>query len=212
MDLRQVENRSLARRVGVPAAMGSSLLPAMSDSNVGDSGVLPITLDALPQILESLRPDILRTALQIDPSDAEDAVQQALETALLKFNQFQGQTDAELRGWLRTIVRNACLMRLRRRRETSGISSFGPLVTPEETPSAAVRRDEERAQLIDLLTQLGESEREAVLLRYFENWSIKLIAAQMQRTEMAVAGLLKRGLAKLRASTSPSQWSRLLGA
>lgn len=180
----------------------------ISDASEGK----PVAVDTLPQILQSLRPDLVRTAQQIDSSDAEDAVQQALEIALQKFNQFQGQTDAELRGWLRTIVRNACLMRLRKRRETTGVSSIDQLMTTEETPSAAVRLDEERLQLIDLLAELGDSEREAVLLRYFENWSIKMIAAQMGRTEMAVAGLLKRGLSKLRASTSPSQWSRLLGA
>lgn len=171
----------------------------------------PLLTRALPQILEALRPDLLRTAQQIDQADAEDAVQEALEVALRKFSQFRGQTDAELRGWLRMIVRNVCLMRLRKRQPVTGLSAVAENAATEETPSAAARCGEERAQLVNMLADLLEPEREAVLLRYFENWSLKQIAAQMNRTDMAVAGLLKRGLTKLRSSTSPSEWSRLLG-
>lgn len=171
-------------------------------------------MDQLPELLESLRPALLRAAQQINPSDAEDAVQEAMEIALRKFPQFKGNTRNELLGWLRTSVRNVCYMRFRKRRETTGVnsSSIIRVVDGEESPSEVIRGEEERTKLIEMLARLTDAEREAVQLKYFENWSLKKISAQMNRSDSAIGGLLKRGLEKLRGNTSPSQWSRLLGS
>jgi RNA polymerase sigma-70 factor (ECF subfamily) len=48
------------------------------------------------------------------------------------------------------------------------------------------------------MDQLPETQREALRLRYVEGLSLKEIAEKMDKTEMAAAGLLKRGLQSLR--------------
>ncbi len=53
-------------------------------------------------------------------------------------------------------------------------------------------------QLSVALARLLPDERRAIVLKNWENQSLTEIAEQMGRTPAAVAGLLKRGLHKLR--------------
>jgi len=48
------------------------------------------------------------------------------------------------------------------------------------------------------LTQLSDEQRLAVILKHFHGWPLAEIAEHMDRTVSAVAGLLKRGLKRLR--------------
>jgi RNA polymerase sigma-70 factor (ECF subfamily) len=59
-------------------------------------------------------------------------------------------------------------------------------------------RDEAAVFLANCLQELPESQREALRLRYVEGASLKEISTAMGKSEMAVAGLLKRGLQALR--------------
>ncbi|MFN9852137.1 MAG: RNA polymerase sigma factor, partial [Planctomycetota bacterium] len=46
--------------------------------------------------------------------------------------------------------------------------------------------------------QIPDTQREAIRMRYLEGMSLKEISKKMDKSEMAVAGLLKRGLQGLR--------------
>ena len=46
--------------------------------------------------------------------------------------------------------------------------------------------------------QLSEDERTAIILKHFQAWSISEISDRLGRPPSAIAGLLKRGLKKLR--------------
>ena len=59
-------------------------------------------------------------------------------------------------------------------------------------------KQERLEQLADALLKLLDDERSAVVLKHFHNWSVAEIAQHLGRTEEAVAGLLRRGLKKLR--------------
>jgi RNA polymerase sigma-70 factor (ECF subfamily) len=74
----------------------------------------------------------------------------------------------------------------------------GWLAADDPSPSAVLLREEQLLQMIDVLDQLPEAQREALLLQHWHGWSLSEIAEQMQRTPTAVAGLLKRGLRTLR--------------
>jgi RNA polymerase sigma-70 factor (ECF subfamily) len=50
----------------------------------------------------------------------------------------------------------------------------------------------------EALALLPDSQREALVLRYWEGWPLAEIARHMKRTHDAVASLLKRGLRQLR--------------
>ena len=193
--------------------------------NVGDSTDGRYWVDRLRrndmpvhELLESFRPELLRLATRIcGEHDAEDAVQEALLRAAERLSTFRGETDAQLRAWLRTIVRNQCLapMRTKRHRVSTDVGQPDPTFVADvpdsiATPSQEARRNEECERLTRLLGKLTPDQLDAISYRYFEEWSISEIAHQMDKSESAVMGLLARALARLRLDTSPSEWSRIL--
>lgn len=59
-------------------------------------------------------------------------------------------------------------------------------------------KQERAEQLASTLLKLLDDERSAVVLKHYHNWSVAEIAQHLDRTQDAVAGLLRRGLKKLR--------------
>lgn len=59
-------------------------------------------------------------------------------------------------------------------------------------------RSERQLRLQAVINELPEGQREAVQLRYLEGLKVGEIAKQMDRSEEAVAGLLKRGLSAIK--------------
>jgi RNA polymerase sigma-70 factor (ECF subfamily) len=66
-------------------------------------------------------------------------------------------------------------------------------------------RAEAALALLDALHSLPETQAEAIRLRYLEGLTLAEIVDRMDKSETAVAGLLKRGLAKLR-TTLGTRW------
>lgn len=146
--------------------------------------------------------------------DASDAVQQALLAAQAHRDQFRGQTAAELAGWLKAILHStlANLIRL----HTQGVRDVGAerpleadltassrrldawLEAGHTSPSARAARNERLAALAAALDALPPDQRDAVLRKHLRGQPLADIAAETGRTAAAVAGLLRRGLARLR--------------
>jgi RNA polymerase sigma-70 factor (ECF subfamily) len=74
----------------------------------------------------------------------------------------------------------------------------GWLAAQQSSPSQQVQRHERMAELMQALAELPEAQREALVLRHCEGWSLADISQHLNRTPAAVAGLLKRGLQQLR--------------
>jgi RNA polymerase sigma-70 factor (ECF subfamily) len=72
------------------------------------------------------------------------------------------------------------------------------LADPQSSPSAGAQRHEQALELSAALAQLPDAQREALEMRYFQGWSLAQIARHLNRSQAAVAGLLKRGLQRLR--------------
>ena len=53
-------------------------------------------------------------------------------------------------------------------------------------------------RLGNALAQLPEAQRQALVLQHWHGWSLAEIAAELGRSPAAVAGLIKRGLQRLR--------------
>jgi RNA polymerase sigma-70 factor (ECF subfamily) len=64
--------------------------------------------------------------------------------------------------------------------------------------------------LAQAVETLPEDQREAIRLRYLEGWSLAQIAEHFDRSQVAVAGLLKRGLRGLREYFDGASSSDLL--
>jgi RNA polymerase sigma-70 factor (ECF subfamily) len=157
----------------------------------------------------------LLARLHLDPRlrgklDPSDVVQQTLVKAHQNREQFRGRTAAEQAGWLRRILANTLIDVARKfQRELAGYSleqAFQEssarleawLAAEQSTPSAVVARQEQLLRLAAALARLPEDQRTAVELHHLRDGSVAEIAGAMGRTEAAVAGLLRRGLKRLR--------------
>jgi RNA polymerase sigma-70 factor, ECF subfamily len=163
-----------------------------------------------------------RVQRRLDPSDI---VQTTFLEAHRDFQQFQGRDINSFLAWLRNILRHNVetehqthltaqkrSAKLEVAATASGDgSSAGPLVnrlaSESSTPSQRMMRDEAAAQLASSMFKLPETQAEAIRLRYLEGQSLRYIAQCMEKTELAVAGLLKRGLKALRSEMADSQSS-----
>lgn len=154
--------------------------------------------------------------------DSSDLVQQTLLQAHQNLGQFRGRTEGEWKAWLRGILANNLKNKLEefgsQKRNLAKERSLEALLDNTSTRLEAWAQDEQlspsdealhREQLQRLATalnQLPEDQRRALALRHLEDCSIAEISRGMARTEPAVAGLLRRGLARLRElmDASPS--------
>jgi RNA polymerase sigma-70 factor (ECF subfamily) len=154
---------------------------------------------------------------QFDPADV---VQETLLRAHRNRDQFQGQSEAQLRAWMRTILKNVLAEALRR---LASRSDAGPqvslhqaleessfrleklLAVDESTPSQRVMREEQLVRLADALARLPEDQRTAIQLHHLDGKSLADVGRHMGRSKEAVAGLLFRGLKTLRESLRDPQ-------
>ena len=152
-----------------------------------------------------------RLRRKMDPSDI---VQQTLLQAHRALEDFRGRTEGEMAAWLRQILARNLAHAVRdfgrdkrninRERElqaavhASSVRLEAWLASEQSSPSQKAQRNERVLKLCDVLAQLPESQREAVELHYWQGCTLAEIAERMERTPAAVAGLLKRGLRKLR--------------
>jgi len=151
-----------------------------------------------------------RARTKIDPSDI---VQQTLLEAHAKQGQFSGD-EAGLLAWLRQALANnlrdawRALRRERRdlAREQSleaaldassnRLASF--LAAAQSSPSRQAVRHEDVLRLTDALALLPDAQREAIVLHHLQDWSLAETALHLGRSDAAVAGLVHRGLKRLR--------------
>lgn len=159
------------------------------------------------RVLARLQLD-LRIQGKVDPSDV---VQLTLMKAHQNLDQFRGTSDGELAAWLRRILANTMTDALRKFQrqvtlerplaETVDESSFKLeqwLAADQSSPSGQAIRQEQLLGLAKALAELPEDQRVAVELRYLKSASVGDIATLLNKTEPAVAGLLRRGLQRLR--------------
>jgi RNA polymerase sigma-70 factor (ECF subfamily) len=72
------------------------------------------------------------------------------------------------------------------------------LVADHSSPSQRAERNEELLRLAGELERLPPAQRQAVELHYLRGWKLEEIAQHLGRGKSAVAGLLHRGLDRLR--------------
>ncbi len=161
----------------------------------------------------------LMARLQFNPRlqaklDASDVVQQTLLQAHTYREQFNGASEAELAGWLRSILANTMAAAGRRfaadardlRRERSLHQSLAEssarieswLAAEQSSPSESVSRGEELVRLASALAKLPADQRQVIELHHLKGWSVAEVAESLQRTKPAIMGLLFRGQQRLR--------------
>jgi RNA polymerase sigma-70 factor (ECF subfamily) len=176
--------------------------------------------ETMGQSLERYRAYLrLLARLHLDPRlrgklDASDVVQQTLLQACQGLAGFRGGSAGELAAWLRQIlarnlahaVRDLCREKRDVARERSLEQALGQssnrlglwLAADQSSPSASAQRKEQAVRLADALESLPESQREALVLHYWQDWTLPEIGRHLGRSPAAVAGLVQRGLKQLR--------------
>lgn len=147
--------------------------------------------------VEARGPALLRLAYALtgDRADAEDVVQDALARALPRWERIRRVGDPD--AYVRRMVVNAHTSRWRRfgRRE-SPVATVRPSgVTP--AADAAMAPDE-RQRIWRACHALPETQRTAVVLRYYEQLEYHEIAALTGVREGSVRSRVSRGIAALR--------------
>ncbi len=160
----------------------------------------------------------MRLRVKEDPSDI---VQRVMLEACHDWKDFRGTSEVELRAWLSKITANVIASLGRHySRQKRAVSREMPfhlslqqsstelhrcLIAKDHPPEHAVLAAERGEQLVAALLKLLEEERTAIVLKHLHQWTVSEIADHLQRTEAAVAGLLRRGLSKLRILLSGSE-------
>ena len=141
---------------------------------------------ALDRLLRACQPDIRRYATRhCRLSDIDDAVQETLLIVVRRLRALR--TVAAFSGWLFTIVRREC-RRLERR--VFGLDGYDELRMEEWL---STHSDEAlRIDLIHALESLPGHYREIVLLRDFEELTLREIAARLALTPAATKSRLHR--------------------
>jgi RNA polymerase sigma-70 factor (ECF subfamily) len=146
--------------------------------------------------------------------DYSELVNETLMVAHERIAQFQGNTEAQLIAWLKRILTNRakdkndywhaeirdvdreCPIEAASEDSSHRLADF--IAAQNSSPSEHVTKEEQLARLARALDELENDHREAIVARYLMQLPVAEIAAQMKRSERAVAGLLLRGRKRLR--------------
>ncbi len=170
--------------------------------------------------IEGLRPYLRAIArMQLEEQfqakiDASDIVQETMLEAHRGLANYRGSSPEELRGWLRKILARNIADEVRKFRRgkrdadlerslEAGLTNSSMCL--EQCVAANISSPDRRAmneeQLILLsmaIEALPDDQRQAVTRHHLKGQSAAEIATAMERTEVAIAGLLRRGLKQLR--------------
>lgn len=170
----------------------------------------------LEQYREYLR---LLARLQLAPHlrtklDPSDVIQETMLDAFRKIEQFDGKHSAQFAAWLRTILARNLAMGVRRfarpgrdvqkerslqtALENSSVCLENWLGDKQPSPPQLVERNERVLHLAEALAQLPDDQRLAVEMKHLEGLSVAEISRQLNRSEVSVTGLLRRGVQKMR--------------
>jgi len=183
--------------------------------------------DALGQLLDRYRDRLRDTANGslgnriLVRADASDVVQQSILSAFRSFHEFVGSNDAQLAAWLDriherniqdTIRMHATAQKRSVSKQVSIDAAGGEIpghhpITNEGEGSAVARSREEIESLMIQIERLPADQRDAVKMRHLSGKGLAEIAVEMDRSKLAVAALIKRGLEKLRRKATTDEQS-----
>ncbi|HWE90258.1 MAG TPA: sigma-70 family RNA polymerase sigma factor [Pseudonocardiaceae bacterium] len=143
-----------------------------------------------------------------DRAAAEDITSETFLRAFRRIDSitYQGR---DVGAWFVTIARNLVLDHLKSSRFRLEITTAEPDDTDrvQSGPEAAVLARATSAQLFGAVRQLGDDQRECVVLRFLQGLSVAETAAAMHRSEGAIKALQHRAVRRL-AQLLPAEFRR----
>jgi len=162
---------------------------------------LPGSPKVIQRLVEENADALYRYAYRLSGSsaDAEDLVQDTFCKAQQRLSQLRDPSRA--RPWLFSILRNAYLHQLRAARSQPCVSLEAAGDVAEPLPESLPEVDPE--QLQQALNELPEVYRTPIILFYFEEFSYRDVAEQMDLPIGTVMSRLARAKSYLRARLMP---------
>lgn len=162
--------------------------------------------EAFGRLVERHAARVFQVCLRVtnDAALADDAVQDAFITAHARLASFRG--EAAFTTWLHRIAVNAALQLIRRQqkfRENSG-DAAELQVDAAADPAPSIERQTDGLlsgrRLADAMQLLTELERQAFMLRHFEEMSIKEICLALELKDSACKQAIFRAVQKMRSA------------
>jgi RNA polymerase sigma-70 factor (ECF subfamily) len=184
--------------------------------------------EALGQALEGCRHYLLRIAnRRLDPhlkakGGASDLVQQTFLEAQRDFTGFQGESQDELRAWLRQLLIHNLANFHRSYRATGkravgrevplapaspSTDAPGEVAAPTPTPSREAIEHEEAEKLRQALERLPEDYRRVITLHHQEQRTFEAIGRLMNRSTTGARTLWLRAVERLNQELGPADES-----
>jgi len=131
-----------------------------------------------------------------DPAEAEDIAQEALLRLWNNASKWSGGGSG-VAAWLSRVATNMCIDRLRKKRRTSDEEAPD---RADDAPLADALMDNERQEIAvkDCIEKLGDRQRAAVILTYYEEQSNLAAADNLEMKIKGFESLLFRARASLR--------------
>ncbi len=167
-----------------------------------DAGAFRMLVDRHMSVLLGVARRILR-----DEAEAEDVVQEAF-VKLWQSGAGLEIGDAGVRPWLRRVVTNQCIDRIRAGRRTDVTDQIPEQPVPA-TQLTSLAENDLSARVTFALQQLPERQRQALALFHFEGLSQNEVAAALAVSDEAVESLLSRARRTLRGALR-DEWRQLL--
>lgn len=159
--------------------------------------------DALDYIVDTYLPLVKGTVIQIlGPLRNDGLIDECINDCFLSVWQhadsFQGNTD-DFRKWLYAIARfkaiDAYRKRIRQQAQVVGDANIDTLQTASAEQELLLA--EEQAEVMQLLLQLGDTDREIFTMKYLLGMRTEVIADKLGLTRTAVDNRVFRGKKKL---------------
>ena len=167
-------------------------VPSIGRANRVEGAAAP-EADLTRALFEEYAPQILRYCLHQLGSreEAEDAVQSTFLNAFRGIK--RGIVPESESAWLFKIAHNVCLSRRRSSWRRDRVESPTDFDVVEELAPAPSRRADELIGLQDVLEQMPEQQRRAILLREWQGLSYREIGEELELSQSAVETLIFRG-------------------
>jgi RNA polymerase sigma-70 factor (ECF subfamily) len=185
--------------------------------------------DAVDRILEAFREPLRRViGLRLDPVlarrvDASDIVQDVMLEAAQRLREYLKNPAMPFQLWLRHLAQDRIIDTHRRHRlaqrrsvdkeqpiakpawatDDSSAGLVAQLIDTEKTPATEAIRQELGRRLTEAVDQLGDDDREVILMRHTEQMSNQDVANALGLTEAAASMRYLRALRRLRGVLVP---------
>ena len=135
------------------------------------------------------------------PAEAENAVQEAFFSIARNYRTYSGICGRKLTALCITIVRNKCIDEIRRQEHFDGKDPEELVLCSMDAdiqPEAHMQRREQKELLQRGMSRLPEALYTVLVLKYYQEFSIREIAKQLELSEKTVEMRLYRAKKKMR--------------